>query len=67
MSKKIDDTITTIRDFQNATKMINPDSQIFVQANGHYADDSVLVEITELLLRLPKNMGELPYLILRTK
>lgn len=61
--KKLDETITTVRDFVTATKHINPDAQIYVQLD----EDSALIEITELLLRLPKYEYQLPYLILRAK
>ena len=67
MDKKIDETITTLKDFKHATDWLNPEAQIYVQVNGQYGDDSVLIEITEVLLRLPKNEKETPYLILRTK
>jgi len=67
MSKKLDDTITTIKDFKFATRCIDERSQIFVQLTGLGDDDSTLIEITELQLVLPKNETEAPYLVLRCK
>ena len=63
MSKKIDETITTIENFNHATKSINPQTKMYVQLVGEELGD--LVEITEIQLVLPKTFEDKPYLILR--
>lgn len=64
MSKKLDETITTIENFRTATKHINGNIQMYVQLSE---DDSNLIEVTEVQLVLPKMDFEQPTLILRCR
>lgn len=68
MSKKklnLDEEIVTIEDFLHAVQSITPKAQMFVQDCSPNGDDTALIEITEIMVRLPKKPDETPYLILR--
>ena len=60
---EIDETITTIKDFKNAVCGINDNFQMYVLPH----DTDSLVEITEVMLVLPKKLHMEPYLVLRTR
>ncbi len=63
--KKLHETITTMGDFRIATKDLSNEIQIYVDADtsGYQA----LMEITEIMLELPKTEGQKPTLILQAR
>jgi len=66
MSKKLDQSITTIKNFRHATSHLNGDIQIYIQIDHDiHTSNSTLIEITEVQLVLPKNDNEASYLLLR--
>lgn len=67
MPKPLDSDITTIGNFQHATKGLPKDMQIYVQLTGQGFDDSALIEITEIQAILPKKDEDDTYLVLRSK
>jgi hypothetical protein len=67
MAKKLDNKITSLKDFRYATKELKGDTQIFVSVSHPFDDPSVLIEVTEVEMILPKNEDEKAYLILRAR
>ena len=59
--KKTDETITTIGNFLHAIKGELPELQLYMQ----HADETPLIEITEIIKVLAKNKDEESYIILR--
>jgi hypothetical protein len=66
MSKKLDTEITTLGNFNHATKDISKSIQMYVQMTHFNEDTGALLEITEVQLVLPKSIEEEPFLVLRT-
>ena len=64
MAKEMDKEITTIRDFNIATRGLSDSIQMYVQRVSH-GELEPLQEITEVQLVLPKKEDDKPYLILR--
>ena len=66
MSKKLDQSITTIKNFRHATEHLNGNIQMYIQLDKDiYTPNSDLIEITEVQLVLPKDENEASYLVLR--
>jgi hypothetical protein len=63
--KKLDESITTIRNFEHAVKGLSKDMQIYIQ--DAFNDNSALVEITEIQVILPKTDQEEPFIVLRAR
>ena len=61
MGKKLDQTITTLKDFRYATRDIKDEVQLYVQL----PDETSLIEITEVQINLAKNEEESEFLILK--
>ena len=68
MKKELDKSISTLGNFRNATKGLSGKMQLYIQAGGGgFVDSSVLVEVTEIQMNLPKNNDDSQYLILRCR
>jgi hypothetical protein len=63
--KKLDENITTLKNFRHATQTFSGDIQIYVQVNEPGGEPSALIEVTEIMMNLPKNESDEPYIILR--
>jgi len=64
--KKLDESITTIKNLRYATQDVPDSTQLYVQFMTASGDWSSLIEVTEIQLNLPKDKNDVPMLILRS-